>query len=113
MKRLILGTLALCFAAAPVAAKADICACKPEAASKKEPLPVKVKRLKEENVRLQQKLAECKVEKDAVRAQIAQLQRQISQLEDEKVQLENRLRVLPSKEELEAQIEELQSKLGR
>jgi len=113
MKKLALSALALCLFAAPVAAKAGVCAYKPEAESVKEPLPLKYKKLKEENQRLKQELANCMAEKASVRNSIAELQAQISELEDEKVQLQNQLRVLPSKEELLREIQQLEAKLGR
>ncbi len=92
---------------------ADICKCKPEAESVKNPLPVKYQKLKEENTRLKNRLAACMETKEKIKSEISRLESQISQLTTEKELLQNKLNSLPSKESLEAQIQELENRVGR
>lgn len=94
-------------------ASADVCKVKPEAESVKNPLPVKYQKLKKENAELKAKLQECCSSKAQIKEEIENLNAQISQLETEKVQLQNKLNLLPSKESLEAQIQELENRVGR
>ena len=89
------------------------CPVKPEAESKKEPLPVKYQNLKKENEELKAKLENCCKEKKEVKMAISQLQSQIYQLEGEKAKLQAKLSSLPPKWQLEEQIRELENRLGR
>jgi predicted nucleic acid-binding Zn-ribbon protein len=94
-------------------ALADLCSVIPEAKSKKDTLPVKYKKLAKENEELKAKLENCQEEKERIKENISNLKSQISQLEEEKANLQNKLMVLPSKEDLESQIQQLESKMGR
>ncbi|WP_456342162.1 hypothetical protein [Thermovibrio sp.] len=114
MKRRIATLVLMGVFALPIGALAgDLCAVKPEAESKKNPLPVKYRKLKAENEELKAKLQECKNEKDRLKFELSQLESQISSLEGERAQLQARLSSLPSKWELESQIRELENRLGR
>jgi len=114
MRRMLTALVLTGVLALPIGAFAgDICATKPEAESKKNPLPVKYKKLKAENERLRAELQSCMAEKERIRASISQLESQISSLMSEKAQLEMKLRSLPSKEELLAKIRELENRVGR
>ncbi len=94
-------------------ASADVCQVKPAAESVKNPLPVKYQNLKKENEELKAKLQECCSSKAQIKKEIENLNAQISQLESEKAQLQSKLNLLPSKESLEAQIQELENRVGR
>jgi len=114
MKRRIVTLVLAGVFALPIGALAgNLCSVKPEAESKKNPLPVKYQKLKSENEELKAKLQECKSEKERIRAEISQLESQINSLEGEKARLQARLSSLPSKWELESQIKELENRLGR
>ncbi len=114
MKRRIATLVLAGVFALPIGSLAgDLCSVKPEAESKKNPLPVKYQKLKAENEQLQAKLQKCKGEKEKLRSEISQLESQINALEGEKAQLQAKLSSLPSKEELENKIRELENRLGR
>jgi predicted nuclease with TOPRIM domain len=114
MKRTAIGLVLAGVLSLPISSLAGgLCTVKPEAESKKEPLPVKYQNLKAENEELKSKLEACRSEKEQVKREIASLESQISNLEGEKAQLQTRLNALPSKESLEAQIRELENRVGR
>ena len=92
---------------------ADVCQVKPEAESVKNPLPVKYQKLKRENEELKAQLQECYSSKAQIKKEIENLNSQIYQLESEKALLQGKLNLLPSKESLEAQIQELENRVGR
>ncbi len=79
-----------------------------EATTKKDPLPVKYKKLLKENEQMRAELDECMSRKAELQSSIESLSAQISALESEKANLESELNSMPSREELEAKIRTLE-----
>ncbi len=112
-RKLTVLTLSVTFLLPINSLAGSLCSVKPEAESKKEPLPVKYQNLKKENEELKAKLENCCKEKKEVKMAISQLQSQIYQLEGEKAKLQAKLSSLPPKWQLEEQIKKLENRLGR
>jgi len=75
-------------------------------------LEEKYKKLLNEIDTLKEKLAKVKDEKKATQERISYLETQITILESEKARLQEELQSMPSREELEQELQQLQAQVG-
>jgi len=110
-KKLLLSLIGVALSSS--VALAGVCTVKPEAEAKKDTLPVKYQKLKEENKALKEQISACCEKKEELKSDIESLNSQIDALMKEKETLTQKLSSYPSKEELLSKIQQLQEQLRR